>query len=35
MPQNATGNNNLNKILVSACLAGIDCRYDGGHCLDE
>ena len=25
-------NNNI--ILVSACLAGINCRYDGGNCLD-
>ncbi|HEX21764.1 MAG TPA: DUF523 domain-containing protein, partial [Actinobacteria bacterium] len=22
-------------MLVSACLAGISCRYDGDHCLDE
>ena len=23
------------RILVSACLLGIDCRYDGGSCLNE
>ena len=23
------------RVLVSACLAGVSCRYDGGHCLDE
>lgn len=23
------------KILISACLTGVCCRYDGGHCRDE
>jgi len=25
----------VNKIIVSACLTGQNCRYDGGNCLDE
>ena len=26
--------NRRGKILISACLTGVRCRYDGGHCCD-